>query len=466
MLDIFFWRFIYYKSMTELEEITNLIHSDGFKTLPKAVRKELRMKQQAMLRKAVRQTLKENLEPLLMEYELDSDIRIYNDGEDGIKVEFVDYWSDVNTQVTPPPTLVKEQPFVEPTPQPIIEPSVFEETTEETRQKLEHVEKPDSKVKELALEAPSKETAKYSPTNGKIIFRHLLDWSPFEYGFTIDKEYHDAIFESLGGPLAKGTSKDVYLLLDDLRFDVKIGNADLNGRPDNCVRLLYRHKDEHPGLYLRHIFKKTYEYIKGEKDMLGGRAQVKLPDDLKVMLHVEETDAPFVYRMTYQSWDKRSANSSDETIAQNTKKYVELFKQLNVNHNLGSPAPHKAIMLITMMNMIRAGKINGNLFEPTQYAISLFSVNWITYIKGKCAYNNDFWTPFFYMNSEPFWTLCPSTKTPTEGLYIENLTCTLVKKYLYATRINEDLIDVIRDDKGYTALLNTLVENYLYSYTK
>ena len=73
----------------------------------------------------------------------------------------------------------------------------------------------------------------------------------------------------------------------------------MKSRKDDPIRLLYKRKNKNPGLHLKKLFPDAYKFIKSYKDLHGGRAQVKLPEYLQVMLSVSKTDKPLVFRLNY-----------------------------------------------------------------------------------------------------------------------------------------------------------------------
>jgi len=243
----------------ELEKITNLIDSDFFKDFSKATQQRLKDRQQVLLKRVIGSKLKESLEPLFMQYKLDSDIRICSDGEDGITVDFVKLWSDV----------------------------------EEEPAQLKASETPD-----LIKDEKSADTSPVVSPVTPFLY-HKLDWSPFEYGFYIDAKYHDGVFDALGKKLMKGEKVVCTLLVEDEAYEIKITNADVKNRNDNPIRLLYKGRKTTPGLHLKKLFPEAYQFIKDFKDLHGGRAQVKLPEHLQVMLSVSKTDKPLVFRLNY-----------------------------------------------------------------------------------------------------------------------------------------------------------------------
>lgn len=122
------------------------------------------------------------------------------------------------------------------------------------------------------------------------VFSHPIDWSPFEYGFTIDKKYHEAIFQTVGHYIYRGCGVDIKVLYDGAYYDAKITNANCKGRKGDTIRLLYRNKESNLGTRLKSVVPEIYLYIKEFKDLYGGRKQCILPNYLHKLLIFKRTN--------------------------------------------------------------------------------------------------------------------------------------------------------------------------------
>lgn len=123
-----------------------------------------------------------------------------------------------------------------------------------------------------------------------VILTHPVDWSPFEYGFTIDKKFHEAIFKAVGKYIPRGSGVDVKIVFHGKVFDAKITNANCQGRKGDTIRLLYKGKNNTLGSYLKEVLPEIYSYIKTFKEQNGGRKQCPLPSDLRKLLVMKRTE--------------------------------------------------------------------------------------------------------------------------------------------------------------------------------
>lgn len=131
---------------------------------------------------------------------------------------------------------------------------------------------------------------------GEVLLTHAVDWSPFEYGFTIEHKFHEAIFKAVGHYIPRGSGVDVQLLFNGTLYDAKITNANRQVKGDT-IRLLYRGKKNNFGTRLKQELPDVYNFIKRFKETNGGRAQCPLPSDLRRLLILKETEKEQVYKV-------------------------------------------------------------------------------------------------------------------------------------------------------------------------
>lgn len=129
------------------------------------------------------------------------------------------------------------------------------------------------------------------------VFSHPIDWSPFEYGFTIDKKYHDSIFRTLGQYIHRGSGVNIKIAFDKKEFEAKITNADCQGRKGDVIRLLYRSRYNNLGSHLKNVVPEIYSFIKTFKDLHGGRKQCVLPNNLRKHLVFKSSDVAGSFKM-------------------------------------------------------------------------------------------------------------------------------------------------------------------------
>ena len=85
--------------------------------------------------------------------------------------------------------------------------------------------------------------------------------------------------------------------------------------------------------------------------------------------------------------------------------FLEIAHNLNRNKYKGCYAPHKAVMILAIMELVELGHITANVINLDKELKAKFKEVWQRVVPVgspfKCEYRN----PFTYMDSEPFWDL-------------------------------------------------------------
>ena len=85
--------------------------------------------------------------------------------------------------------------------------------------------------------------------------------------------------------------------------------------------------------------------------------------------------------------------------------FLEVVNNLNRNKYRGCYAPHKAVMIMAIMELVESGHITTNVIHLDKELKDKFKEVWQRVVPEgspfKCEYRN----PFTYMDSEPFWDL-------------------------------------------------------------
>ena len=88
----------------------------------------------------------------------------------------------------------------------------------------------------------------------------------------------------------------------------------------------------------------------------------------------------------------------------NTQKYHEYFKHLNRASKFGEKAPHKVILLLSVIDLYEEEEQQSTpQIRRTPQLVNLFKKNWRKYVKSQ-AWECDISSPWNHMYFEPFWT--------------------------------------------------------------
>ena len=83
--------------------------------------------------------------------------------------------------------------------------------------------------------------------------------------------------------------------------------------------------------------------------------------------------------------------------------YIKKFKSLRQGGTKFGPAPHKAVLLLSVIRAIESGYINNNFISVSPVLVSLFKTTWNNLVESQHV--PTFALPFFHLKSEGFWFL-------------------------------------------------------------
>jgi len=142
----------------------------------------------------------------------------------------------------------------------------------------------------------------------------------------------------------------------------------------------------------------------------------------------------------------------------NLVKYITQFTHLRRAPNLGG-APHKPILLLSIMDGVEKGYITKERIYITAELIALFKSNW--YIWVKTAHTMNFALPFFHLSNEPFWKLIEKAghQIPLTSKKSIKSFQALIQSVDYAV-INYDLFHYINQTYTRELLRKTIIDKY------
>ena len=141
------------------------------------------------------------------------------------------------------------------------------------------------------------------------------------------------------------------------------------------------------------------------------------------------------------------------------QKYLQAFARLRRDKTHGAPAPHKPILLISVLQAFQSGLFTRPEIYLTAELVALFKSNWSLLVNTKHDCRISY--PFYYMKSDKFWQLVPKTGFNN----IEKIAST-VKSFsnlnaaLECAIIDEDLFLLMKDEKSNHILLQFLLDQY------
>jgi putative restriction endonuclease len=143
-------------------------------------------------------------------------------------------------------------------------------------------------------------------------------------------------------------------------------------------------------------------------------------------------------------------------------KYIKAFKKLRMDRSHGQTAPHKPILLLSVLQTFQSGVNANHRIEISPELVALFKTNWSLLVRTKHDCRISY--PFYYMKSEGFWKLMPK-----EGHSNVNDLGSAIKSFSKLSNavecaiINEDLTALMLDSNTNHLLQQYLLDEYFKS---
>lgn len=142
--------------------------------------------------------------------------------------------------------------------------------------------------------------------------------------------------------------------------------------------------------------------------------------------------------------------------------YEKEFANMSVGVSKGRKLPHKAILLMALMELIGKGVITDNHIELDNIIANAFGSTWHKYFESKVP---TVWTPFYHLKGESFWhfkangnddklaDLLSFGGTPSVGKMRP------IIKYAY---LDKALFDYMENEYCRGKLTEILLQSYIY----
>ena len=139
--------------------------------------------------------------------------------------------------------------------------------------------------------------------------------------------------------------------------------------------------------------------------------------------------------------------------------YVKKFSRLRVDRARGSVAPHKPILLLSIIELFQQDKIQRNQIFLSPELISTFLKYW-THL-GSDIHRSDIALPFYHLTGDGFWHLSPNPgfeSTIAAKVKLKSLAALRnVVNYAY---IDEELCSLLQDSESRNYLITAILQEW------
>jgi putative restriction endonuclease len=149
--------------------------------------------------------------------------------------------------------------------------------------------------------------------------------------------------------------------------------------------------------------------------------------------------------------------------------YQKCFSTLHTAKSKGFFAPHKPLLLLSIIDLIESGLICSNRIELNDTLVATFKSNVTKYIGRSAIFDPNIGQPFYHLLHEPFWHLSPAPDSEEEKIAttsqngkkkVNYSISSLRANYRYAL-IDPELFYLLQDNEARSELRKTLTDKYI-----
>ncbi len=144
--------------------------------------------------------------------------------------------------------------------------------------------------------------------------------------------------------------------------------------------------------------------------------------------------------------------------------YVEAFKNLRTNNKYGRKSPHKAVMMLTVIELFEKSILTDNEICYDDKLKSMFLKVWNRVLPKEPLFHSDAYLPFWYLQNDSFWHIVPfrgkedilslmrdTNIKPSETKLNDSVKC---------AELDDDLYFLMTIPSGRSSLKRVLLETY------
>ncbi len=138
--------------------------------------------------------------------------------------------------------------------------------------------------------------------------------------------------------------------------------------------------------------------------------------------------------------------------------YIDEFRTLNVHRSGGEMAPHKPVLVLSVIDLIETGHIYRNRVYLDDSLQHKFKELWKLYVPSTSKFRCSITYPFFHLGNDKFWRLIPSCEYVKQGSYYS---ISSIHKNFECAIIDQDLFDILQHPACRETLRNELISTFL-----
>lgn len=139
--------------------------------------------------------------------------------------------------------------------------------------------------------------------------------------------------------------------------------------------------------------------------------------------------------------------------------YIKCFSSLHTNMRYGKPAPHKALLLLAVIDLIESGEIVSNKIILDKTIENQFTCICKALLGDSVIFQPKINYPFYHMRTESFWHLIGYSGSKVEDL--SNCSIANLHRNIAFVKLDEDLFSLLQDGNARAKLRVCLITKYL-----
>ncbi|MFR9627451.1 MAG: hypothetical protein SNJ31_06870 [Rikenellaceae bacterium] len=145
------------------------------------------------------------------------------------------------------------------------------------------------------------------------------------------------------------------------------------------------------------------------------------------------------------------------------KSYIQQLNSLKTAKIAGVIAPHKPILLLSIIDLIERGLLINNQIQLSEALEKQFKHNWSRYVGDSILFQPKIATPYWHMSGESFWKLVSQNgeELTKENFQGSPYSSTNLRKQVKYAEIEQELFDLLQKENVRADFRVLLIKKYL-----
>jgi len=139
--------------------------------------------------------------------------------------------------------------------------------------------------------------------------------------------------------------------------------------------------------------------------------------------------------------------------------YKDCFSSLHTMKKAGKQAPHKALLLLSIIDLVERDIITDCRIPLSDELVRQFKQNTSKFLGDSIMFRPKANYPYYHMRSEPFWQLVTNPNCHTDK--ITNYSLSSLRGNIAYARIDEELFELLKNQNVRAKLRVILISTYI-----